>query len=105
MASLEILLIKVRSDTPTSFFLVLSKTARLMPPLPPPPRPVSVGLALEASFLRPARFVTACMKAMLACISFKVSSRYGSPDHVRPTRPMCEISDLPGLRITRLGRI
>lgn len=56
MASLEILLIRVRSDTPTSFFLVLSKTAFLAnPAFCPPP-----GAAPPASFLRPARLDTAC---------------------------------------------
>lgn len=56
MASFEILLISVRSETPTSFFLVLSNTAFLTwgsPPLPPD------AWALLLSFFRPARFVTA----------------------------------------------
>ena len=59
IASLEILLISVRSDTPTSFFLVLSKTAFLncgRPPLLPPVRLASGA----ASFLRPALLVTPC---------------------------------------------
>jgi hypothetical protein len=58
IASLEILLIRVRSETPTSFFLVVSKTAFFAnwdvgwPPL-------AAGFAAAASFLRPARFDTA----------------------------------------------
>jgi hypothetical protein len=59
MASLEILLISVRSETPTSFFLVVSKTAFVANwaafCCPPPP-----AAAAAASFLRPARFDTAC---------------------------------------------
>jgi hypothetical protein len=55
MASFEILLISVRSDTPTSFFLVDSKTARLMGPFDLDASPDLAG----ASFFRPARFVTA----------------------------------------------
>jgi hypothetical protein len=52
MASLEILLSKVRSETPTSFFFVLSNTAFFAKPeVGAPPAP--------ASFLRPARFDTA----------------------------------------------
>jgi hypothetical protein len=54
MASLEILLISVRSETPTSFFFVVSKTAFAANwafCCPPP---------AAASFLRPARFDTAC---------------------------------------------
>jgi hypothetical protein len=62
MASFETLLISVRSETPTSFFLVLSKTAffancALGCPAPP-----------AASFLRPARLETA----------FCESGQYGS---------------------------
>lgn len=58
MASLEILLISVRSETPTSFFLVVSKTALVAnwafccPGRAAPP-------AAAASFLRPARLDTA----------------------------------------------
>lgn len=63
MASFEILLISVRSDTPTSFFLVVSKTARLIGPLS---RPLEAVLELGASFFRPARLVTACSKS--ACL-------------------------------------
>ena len=55
MASFEILLIKVRSETPTSFFLLVSKKAFLTWGFPLPPE----GWALPASFFRPARFVTA----------------------------------------------
>jgi hypothetical protein len=54
MASFEILLMRVRSDTPTSFFLVDSKTARLMGPFD-----LEASADLGASFFRPARFVTA----------------------------------------------
>jgi len=56
MASFEILLIRVRSDTPTSFFLVLSNTAFFEKAAfwAPPP-------AAAASFLRPARLLTAYM--------------------------------------------
>ena len=57
MASLEILLNSVRSDTPTSFFLVLSKTAFLTCSCPT--RFVEGGAVVGLSFLRPARFVTA----------------------------------------------
>jgi hypothetical protein len=58
MASLEILLISVRSETPTSFFRVVSKTAFFANcAFCPPP---AAGLEEPASFLRPARFVTAC---------------------------------------------
>lgn len=57
MASFEILLISVRSETPTSFFLVVSKTAFFVnPAFGPPP---AACLEPPASFLRPARFVTA----------------------------------------------
>ena len=56
MASFEILLSSVRSETPTSFFLVLSKTAFLTCCLPP----LLGGAIPPASFLRPARLVTAC---------------------------------------------
>src|ERR1700748_2641047 len=59
MASFEILLISVRSDTPTSFFFVVSNTARLICPLPEPPLERPESACLPASFLRPARFVTA----------------------------------------------
>lgn len=69
MASFEILLISVRSDTPTSFFLVLSKTALVAnwdfccPGRAAPP-------AAAASFLRPARLVTAykCLRQRLLCL-------------------------------------
>ena len=57
MASLEILLISVRSETPTSFFLVVSKTAFVANwafCCPPP-----AAAAAAASFLRPARLDTA----------------------------------------------
>ena len=47
----------VRSETPTSFFLVLSKAAFRTWGFPPP---LLVVCALLVSFLRPARFVTAC---------------------------------------------
>lgn len=63
MASLEILLIRVRSETPTSFFLVDSKTAFFANcdcGWPPP------ALEPPASFLRPARFVTAYREDMSA---------------------------------------
>lgn len=50
MASFEILLISVRSETPTSFFLVVSKTAFFANWDGGAPPPVS--------FLRPARFDT-----------------------------------------------
>ena len=54
MASFEILLSSVRSETPTSFFFVLSKTAFLTWGFPP----ALEAFALPASFLRPARLVT-----------------------------------------------
>ncbi len=57
MASLEILLKSVRSETPTSFFLVLSKTAFLTCCCPP--RLLEGPVVVLGSFLRPARFVTA----------------------------------------------
>ena len=47
----------VRSETPTSFFLVLSKAAFRTWGFPPP---LLDACALLVSFLRPARFVTAC---------------------------------------------
>jgi len=58
IASFEILLINVRSETPTSFFFPLSKTAlRTWGCAPPPPPP---GCAeLGGCFERPARFVMA----------------------------------------------
>lgn len=61
IASFDILLIKVRSETPTSFFLVLSKTAffaNCVFSFPPP-----ACLELPASFLRPARLLTAYAKS------------------------------------------
>ena len=57
MASFEILLNSVRSETPTSFFLVLSKTAFLTCCCPP--RLLEGPVVVLGSFLRPARFVTA----------------------------------------------
>jgi hypothetical protein len=58
MASFDILLMRVRSETPTSFFFEVSKMARLMGPwLEPeafPPKEVPL-----VSFFRPARLVTA----------------------------------------------
>lgn len=53
----------VRSDTPTSFFLVLSKAAFRTWGFPPP---LLAACALLVSFLRPARFVTACQGSALA---------------------------------------
>ena len=53
MASLDTLLISVRSETPTSFFLVLSNTAFAANP------PPAAGLEPPPSFLRPARLLTA----------------------------------------------
>jgi hypothetical protein len=61
IASFETLLIRVRSETPTSFFLVVSKTAFFANcdfGCPPP--------AAAASFLRPARFVTAYVELQSA---------------------------------------
>ncbi len=49
----------VRSETPTSFFFVLSNTAFLTLGLPPPPL-APAGAATVATLLLPARFVTPC---------------------------------------------
>lgn len=61
IASLDILLIRVRSETPTSFFLVLSKTAFLICGWPPLLEALALPVlpAVSVCFLRPARFVTA----------------------------------------------
>lgn len=62
MASLDILLIRVRSDTPTSFFFVDSKTAfsTFGPPLVDSDFPDFFALSLRP--LRPARFVSPLMR-------------------------------------------
>ena len=52
----------VRSETPTSFFLVLSKAAFRTWGFPPP---LLAACALLVSFLRPARLVTACQSVQL----------------------------------------
>lgn len=62
MASLDTLLISVRSETPTSFFLVVSKTAFLAN------CDVGCPLPAAASFLRPARLETACTSNVSACV-------------------------------------
>ena len=62
IASFDILLMSVRSETPTSFFLVLSKAAFRTWGFPPP---LFAVCALPGSFLRPARFVTACRSSKL----------------------------------------
>ena len=61
IASFDILLMSVRSETPTSFFLVLSKAAFRTWGFPPP---LLAACALLVSFLRPARFVTACQNSI-----------------------------------------
>jgi hypothetical protein len=88
MASLEILLISVRSDTPTSFFLVLSKTAldancdlgcpgRAAPP------------AAAASFLRPARLVTAYSALCQCLVSWWAAWAECTMADARPRAPAC----------------
>ena len=62
IASFDILLMSVRSETPTSFFLVLSKAAFRTWGFPPP---LLAACALLVSFLRPARFVTAYKSSSL----------------------------------------
>jgi hypothetical protein len=67
IASLEILLIRVRSETPTSFFLVVSKTAFFANWDGGAPPPVS--------FLRPARFET-CTWLQSVCSSSAMRMRH-----------------------------
>jgi len=68
MASLETLLISVRSETPTSFFLVVSNTAFLANCA------VGCPLPAAASFLRPARLETACANtgSARACVAEEI---------------------------------
>jgi hypothetical protein len=66
---LLILLIKVKSDTPTSFFFVVSKTAFLIGPLLPPPLAAPEDFDAAASFLRPARLVTAYIVGLQLALS------------------------------------
>lgn len=89
MASFEILLISVRSDTPTSFFLVLSKTALVAnwdfccPGRAAPP-------AAAASFLRPARLVTACsaLGQRLSCLQRRGGRRGRRVPWLMPDREL-----------------
>lgn len=83
IASLDILLIRVRSETPTSFFLVLSNTAFLICGWPPLLEALALPVLpmVSACFLRPARFVTAYSKVSTSSPKRKADNEPQSAYH------------------------
>lgn len=83
IASLDILLIRVRSETPTSFFLVLSNTAFLICGWPPLLEALALPVlpTVSACFLRPARFVTAYSKVSTSSPNRKADNEPQSAYH------------------------
>lgn len=88
IASLDILLIRVRSETPTSFFLVLSNTAFLICGWPPLLEALALPVSPTVSicFLRPARFVTAYSKVSTSSPKEKIQIESQSAYHCYRSR-------------------